>query len=240
MNKIFGYARISTKQQNIERQVRNILTEYKEAKIIREVYTGKTNQRPDFEKLLKTVQEGDTIVFDSVSRMSRNAREGFELYKKLYSKGVNLVFLKEHHIDTATYRKELEKQLNLTVSTDDEATDNLMKGILTALNEYIMNLAERQIYLAFEQSQKEVDDLRQRTKEGIETARRNGKQIGGHKQGVKMVTKKEAPVKEIIKKYSKDFEGSLKDTEIIAMINGRKDLHISRPTYYKYKKSLMQ
>ena len=63
-----------------------------------------------------------------------------------------------------------------------------MNSIIEALNDYIMSLAKRQIQLAFIQSQKEVDDLHQRTKEGIETARRNGKQIGqltGNKLNIK-------------------------------------------------------
>ena len=47
-----------------------------------------------------------------------------------------------------------------------------MKSILDALNDYILTLAKKQIQLAFIQSQKEVDDLYQRTREGIETARR--------------------------------------------------------------------
>lgn len=239
MNMVYGYCRISTPKQNIERQVRNILTEYPQAKIIKEVYTGKTAQRPEFDKLLKRLQTGDTVVFDSVSRMSRNAIEGFELYKNLFEKGINLVFLKEHHIDTTTYRKELERQISLNISTSDEATDKLMTTILQALNTYIMHLAERQIYLAFDQSEKEVQDLRERTREGIETARRNGKQIGGHKEGVKLVIKKEAPIKELIKKHSKTFGGSLKDNEVIAVINSVDGLHIARNTYYKYKADLM-
>ena len=107
MERIWGYARISTKKQNIERQVRNILAFNPLAVIIQETYTGRNSSRPKFEKLLKTIRTGDTIIFDSVSRMSRNAHEGFTLYQELYSKGVNLVFLKERHIDSETYRKEL-------------------------------------------------------------------------------------------------------------------------------------
>lgn len=236
--KIYGYARISTKKQNIERQVRNIQAEYKEAVIVREVYTGTSLSRPEFERLLKQVKKGDTIIFDSVSRMSRNAQEGFALYKELYSRGVDLVFLKEPHINTATYRNELTKQININVNTGDNATDTLMKSIIEALNTYILNLAEKQIALAFAQAEKEVEDLRQRTREGIETARRAGKQIGGHKAGIKLVIKKEAPVKALIRKHSRDFDGSLKDCEVIAIINATQGLHVARNTYYKYKRAL--
>ena len=141
-------------------------------------------------------------------------------------------------INTDTYRKELEKQINLTVSTGDKATDELINTIFDALNKYVLNLAERQIALAFEQSQKEVDDLRQRTKEGIETARLNGKQIGGHKEGAKIVVKKRKPICDLIRKYSKNFDGNLNDKEVIAIFNGTDGLKISRNTYYKYKKEI--
>lgn len=240
MEMIFGYVRISTDKQNIERQVRNITAEYPQAKIIREVYTGKTNNRPEFNKLLKRLQSGDTIVFDSVSRMSRNAEEGIALYEELYSKGINLIFLKEPLINTETYKKTLqEKQISLNLSCGDEATDKLMNTIIEALNDYVMTLARKQIQLAFIQSQKEVDDLRKRTSEGIETAKRNGKQIG-QREGAKLNVKKEAPIKELMLKYSKSFNGNLKDNEVIALINASKDLSVSRPTYYKYKADLFR
>ena len=234
---IFGYARISTNSQNIERQVRNIVKDYPDVKIYKEAFTGKVLARPEFDRLLARVKAGDTIVFDSVSRMSRNAEEGFKLYKELYEKGVNLVFLKEHHIDTDTYKKELDRQLP-EVSTGNADADMLVKGIIDALNTYILNLAEKQIRLAFEQSQKEVDDLRQRTREGLETARRNGKQIGGHKTGVHLKIKKKKPVQELILKHSRDFNGTLKDAEVMALINATKGLHVASNTYYKYKKEL--
>ena len=101
MNRYVGYARISTPQQSIERQIRNILAAYPQSEIIREVFTGtKFQGRREFEKLLKKLNAGDTIIFDSVSRMSRDAEEGFTMYEDLFSKGINLVFLKEPHIKT--------------------------------------------------------------------------------------------------------------------------------------------
>ena len=169
--------------------------------------------------------------------MSRNAEEGFALYKELYGRGVELVFLKEHHIDTATYRQELQKQLEISVSSGDEATDELMQGIIASLNRYIMNLAQRQIQLAFQQSQKEVDDLRQRTREGIETARRNGKQIG-QKTGRTLHVKKKAPIQKMILEYSRTFGGPFRDNQVINIINSCGMFRISRNIYYKYKREL--
>lgn len=223
---IYGYTRISTGTQNIERQIRNIRKAYPTAKIIQEVYTGtKTEGRKEFEKLLRIVDKGDTIVFDSVSRMSRNADVGFEIYQKLYSDGIELVFLKEPHINTTTYKKALSNNIQMTGTKTDI--------ILKAVNEYLMELAKEQILIAFEQSEKEVQDLHQRTKEGIETARLKGKQIG-RKAGTKLDTKKSKNTKPLIKKYSKFFDGTLKDKEVIKLLG------IAPNTYYKYKRELYE
>ena len=103
---VYGYCRISTPQQNIERQVRNISDAYPSAHIVREVYTGTASQgRRELDKLLHVVQAGDTIVFDSVSRMSRSAEEGCALYEALYNRGVTLCFLKEPHINAPVRRR---------------------------------------------------------------------------------------------------------------------------------------
>ena len=246
MSKIYGYCRISTPQQNIERQVRNIIKFFPDAMIIQETFTGSKFQgRKELDKLVKSVKVGDTIIFDSVSRMSRNADDGFKLYQELYNNGVELIFLKEPHINTSTYRKILqEKKISLTLNSGDEAIDALIKSILDALNDYILTLARRQIQLAFEQSQKEVEDLHQRTRDGIETARRNGKQIT-QKSGAKLKIRKKFPVQQLILKYSKDFRGTNSDREVIAIINMTADLneksrklHVSPNTYYKYKSEL--
>lgn len=225
MNKIYGYVRISTHKQNIERQVRNIKTAFPTAIIIKEIYTGTRFQgRNELNKLLRLVEHGNIIVFDSVSRMSRDTDEGFRLYEELFYKGIQLVFLKEPHINTEVYRKAIRNQIQLTGTKADI--------ILEAVNKYLMELAKEQIRIAFEQAEKEVQDLRQRTKEGIETARINGKQIG-QTSGSKLTTKKSVLAKEMIQKYSRDFEGSLNDVECIRMIG------IARGSYYKYKRELL-
>ncbi len=221
---IYGYARISTPKQNVERQIRNILKCCPDAIIKQEVYTGtKTDGRKVFEQLLKIVSAGDTIIFDSVSRMSRNAETGFQVYQELYEKGVELVFLKEPHINTETYKKALSHNIAMTGTKTDI--------ILKAINEYLMELSKEQIIIAFAQAEKEVSDLHQRTKEGIETAKRNGKQIGRQK-GTKIITKKCLKAKQEILKHSKDFGGTLSDVDCIRLLG------ISRNSFYKYKSEL--
>ena len=229
---VFGYARISTSKQNILRQVRNIQAADNTAVIVRETFTGtKFQGRTELDKLLSKIKQGDTIIFDSVSRMSRNAEEGFTLYDVLFHKGINLIFLKEPHINTDTYRQAIENKLQIAFDSGDEATDELMTGIVESLNKYIMRLAQKQIQLAFSQSEKEVKDLHQRTREGIVTAKLNGKRIGQPK-GVKLTTKKSIEAKAKIKKYNAAFGGTLNNEDTWKLVG------ISKMTFYKYKSEL--
>ena len=220
----YGYVRISTPKQNIQRQIRNIQQHYLAAVIVQEIYTGaKVQGRKELEKILQKIRSGDWIIFDSVSRMSRDAQEGYALYEKLFYLGVELIFLKEPHINSEVYRKAMRNQIQLTGTKADI--------ILEAVNVYLMELAKEQIRIAFEQAEKEVADLRQRTKEGLVTARLAGKRIG-IPAGTKIITNKSVEAKEKIKKYSKDFDGTLNDKDCIKLIG------ISRTSYYKYKREL--
>ena len=231
---IYGYCRISRKTMNIERQVRNILNAYPSAHIVKEAFTGtKIEGRKELDKLLKIVKSGETIVFDSASRMSRNQEEAIALYEELFNKNINLIFLKEPHINTDTFKRALENQIELNLNTGNEATDTFINGIIEALNKYTIDLAKEQIKLVFAQAQKEVDDLHQRTVEGLLTAKMNGKRIGNEK-GAKLTTKKSINAKEIIKKYSKDFEGTLEDKDVITLAGS------SRNSYYKYKREIRE
>ena len=224
-NKVYGYCRVSTMKQSIERQIRNVKESYPDAVIVTDEYTGTKLDRPGWTKLYEQLKSGDTVVFDQVSRMSRDADEGFRVYEDLYNMGVNLIFLKEPHINTETYKKAMETGVPMTGTNVD--------FILEGVNKYLLSLAKEQIRLAFDMAEKEVEDLHQRTREGIETARLNGKQIGQPK-GAKLTTKKSIEAKEIIRKRSKDFNGDLSDLEVMKLAG------IARGTYYKYKRELKQ
>jgi len=221
--RIYGYCRVSRKEQSIERQIRNIKAEYPSAVILEEAYTGTKMDRPVWSKLYNKVKSGDSIIFDSVSRMARNATEGVQIYFELYENGIQLTFLKEHYIDTEIYRENMRDKIELRGTDEDE----IFKG----LNNYFRKLAERQIRIAFEQAEKEVEDLHQRTREGLVTARLKGKQIG-QRPGIKLKIKKKKPAMEKIKKYSKSFDGSLTDVECMKLVG------ISKNTYYRYKAEL--
>lgn len=247
----FFYARVSTKQQKLERQEENFRRAYPDIELIKDgrkknlyedKYTGTTNNREDWQKLRRRIRKGDTIVFDSVSRMSRNAKEGVETYMSLFYKGINLVFLKESTINTDVYRAELAKSLyiaklaNKEDNTEDKDYINIfLAQLVEALNELLRNLATAQIEKAFEQAEKEVMDLRQRTSEGMQRAIAKG-HIPGQKKGngAKKATMKFADNKVLIIKLSKDFDGDMCDREVM------EQLKLSRNTFYKYKKIIKE
>lgn len=218
---LYGYVRVSTMRQKVQRQIDNIKAVYPEAVIVAEKHTGTTVDRPEFNKLIKNLKANDTVVFDSVSRMSRTAAEGFQLYKDLYEKGINLVFLKEPTINTEVFRSTAQVALT---GTD---ADCIIEGV----NKYLMLLAERQIQIAFDQAEKEVEDLHQRISEGLTQAKLNGSQVGREK-GRTYETKKSRDMKQKILKMSKDFEGTMNDKEVMEVLN------IARNSYYKYKAQL--
>ena len=182
---------------------------------------------------MRIVKPGDKIVFDSVSRMSGNADEGCEIYESLYNKEVSLEFLQERDVNTEVFKQALNNQISIHMATGNAATDQFVNAIIEALNQYTIALAKQQVRIKFEQSEKEVTDLRQRTKEGIETARLNGSQIG-HLEGTKLVVKKAVEAKKIIQQHSKDFEGTLDDKLCMKLAA------VSRNSFYKYKKELRE
>ena len=245
MSKTYGYARISRKTQNIERQVRNIQQYAPDAIIYQEAYTGRQVNRPKFQELLKKVKPGDTVIFDSVSRMSRDASAGIQLYFDLYDKHVTLIFLKEQHISTTSYERASKAAgINLDLK-EDNPEQTLVYDIISAINKFMVAKVKDDIAEAFRQSEKEVADLRQRTSEGLQTVKeRNerikaGLEVGeikpvGHEEGTKLNTKKAQRAKADIIRLSRDFNGTLKDSDCM------KCCEISRNTYYRLKRELRQ
>lgn len=240
---IYGYARVSTAKQKIERQIENIRSKAPEAVIIEETYTGTKMDRPKWNRLYKKLQAGDTVIFDEVSRMSRNADEGFTVYQDLYSRGVNLLFIKEPYINTDIYKDAAQRRIEATVTTGNKATDTFTASILEAVNNLLMDLAKQQIEAAFSQAQAEVDHLHQRTSEGIREAKRryyteetegrpHEKNLPGRQTGSTITTKKSIESKDLILKYSRRYNGSLNDTDTMKMVN------LARNTFYKYLREL--
>ena len=230
MAKIYGYARVSTAKQILQRQIDNIKQFNDKAIIFTEKYTGtKISGRQELEKLLKKVKKGDTIIFDSVSRMSRNAQEGIDLYFNLYDKGINLIFLKERYIDTQAYKDAIEKSGISVDIENNTAEGELVTDIIKAINKFMRVKVADDILKAFEQAEKEVVDLRERIKEGIAKSPKTQ----GIDEGTKLITKKSIEMKEKMHRQIKEFGGTETDIQFIS------DNNISRNTFYKYKKELL-
>ena len=98
--KIYGYCRVSTTKQSLKRQIETIRELYPDAVIVTDKTTGRNFDRPGWLKLYKQLEPGTTVVFDEVSRMSRDATEGFQIYQELFERGVNLIFVACKRLNT--------------------------------------------------------------------------------------------------------------------------------------------
>ena len=97
---IYGYARVSTADQNLDRQ-RDALYQYGVKHLYCEKISGTKRNRPELDQMLGVLKEGDTIVIESLSRLGRSVKHLAELMELLNEKGVRLVSLKET-IDTTS------------------------------------------------------------------------------------------------------------------------------------------
>ncbi|EOP73117.1 hypothetical protein KOW_00527 [Bacillus cereus VDM006] len=95
-----AYARVSTDQQNLDRQV-HALTVAGYDKLITEKYTGTAKHREGIDKLMEVARKGDTIIVESISRLGRNTLDILELIQHFTNEGIHLISLKEN-FDTAT------------------------------------------------------------------------------------------------------------------------------------------
>lgn len=121
-----GYARVSTQDQNLDRQLDNLRAAGCE-RIFNEKMTGTKSDRPELKTMLMTLRSGDVLVIDSFSRLSRSTKDLLQLVEQLTSMGVHLVSLKEN-LDTTT------------------ATGKLMLTMLSALSQFERDLiAERTV-----------------------------------------------------------------------------------------------
>ncbi|MBR0484483.1 MAG: recombinase family protein [Oscillospiraceae bacterium] len=233
--KIYGYCRVSTRKQSIERQIANIKLKFPDAEIFREVGTGTKNTsdvRPVWNRLKEKIRQDlssglkTVIVFDSVSRMSRNADEGIADYMELYELGTELIFLTESYVNTSVYRNALQNQVGMT----DSSVDLILQGI----NAYLKEVAAEQIRIAFHQSEKEVTDLHQRVSGGMRSSGAAEK-IRKSRTGKKFITEKSITAKLKILESAFPFnEHGLSDKDCMKLAG------CSPNSYYRYKAELKE
>jgi len=131
-NFIFGYARVSTENQNLDRQI-DALNKYGVNHIYNEKLTGTKRDRPELAKMLDRMTGGDTVVIESLSRLGRSTKDLIELIELFQSKGVNLVSLKEA-IDTNTSTGKLLFNLMSAIAQfeRDVIADRTSEGLKAA------------------------------------------------------------------------------------------------------------
>lgn len=241
---IYGYIRVSTKHQDISRQRINILKLYPDAIIYEEKHSGGDYSGcVELDKLLKVVKRGDTIVFDSVSRFSRDNVTGPQEYKRLFKEDVNLVFLNEPYINTENYRKALEVAI--------PRTGTFIDPIIEGIEEALIQLAEKQVQEAFDQANKELMDIRKRTSQALQLKIAENKNLPddqkiriGTQKGDTFTTKKKVIAMERIRDGIKnDYPDEVIMNNIAGdlkkLLPDSKCKDISRNTYYNYKREVL-
>ena len=131
-NYTFGYARVSTEQQNLDRQL-DALQKYGCDTIYNEKMTGTKRDRPELEKMLDRMTEGDTVVIESLSRLGRSTKDLIELTEMFEQKGDHLVSMKES-IDTSTSTGKLLFTLMSAIAQfeRDVIADRTREGLKSA------------------------------------------------------------------------------------------------------------
>ncbi|HDX9580733.1 TPA: recombinase family protein [Bacillus pseudomycoides] len=153
-HKKFGYVRVSSKDQNEERQIQNMKDlGIEDRDIFIDKESGKNMERENYQMLKRLVRTGDTIVFDSLTRLGRNMNDTLEEFRYYEKHRVNLEFIKEPYINV-NYTGE---------STNDVIQSAIQKATLTILSAF---------------AEKERIDIKQRQAEGIALARKQGKHLG--------------------------------------------------------------
>ncbi|MDC2867297.1 recombinase family protein [Bacillus sp. BP-3] len=153
-HKKFGYVRVSSRDQNEERQIQNMKDlGIEDRDIFIDKESGKNMERESYQMLKRLVRTGDTIVFDSLTRLGRNMNDTLEEFRYYEKHKVNLQFIKEPYINV-NYTGE---------STNDVIQSAIQKATLTILSAF---------------AEKERIDIKQRQAEGIALARKQGKHLG--------------------------------------------------------------
>ena len=225
MAKEFGYCSSGCTRPQFEKQIDNINSRYPNAIIIKEVYSSKVSDRTELHKLLSKLENGDILIINSLDRLSRDSEEVLSYYKILAERGVKLIFLHQPYMNTEVYASAYEDMISRASDSDKEV-----------IRESLYRLIEEQISRILEQSWEELQQRRGHMRESYEQARKEAKQEGPGK-GKKYESRKSFMVKELIRKYNQNFDGSMNDVQTMEQI--RNDMGtLSRNTYYKYKKEL--
>lgn len=100
---LIGYARVSTTDQNLNRQLDAIIAAGVDKRnIYQEKLSGTKRNRPELDRMIAELQQGDTVIISELTRLSRSTQDLFEISQLIESKGANIKSLKESWLDTTT------------------------------------------------------------------------------------------------------------------------------------------
>ena len=217
----FGYLRISTKEasdkQSFARQIKGLENYAKTNSIeytlqLKDDITGSTFDRPEWKRLEKIIQSGDTIVFKEISRFTREAEIGYKKYMELMEKGINLIFIDNPTVSTSYIR-------NLTKIAEGQSlvTKTALEGTIKLL-----------LIVELDRVEQEREIIVQRIKQGMEASTKKP----GRKSGTKEKLTKE--LEEDIRDYIKN--GVAKG---IKQIDLMKKHSVSRNTLKSYVREML-
>lgn len=137
-----GYTRVSSEDQNLDRQLDGIAVD----KVFADKVSGKNTQRPKLDELLDYVRDGDTVVVHSMDRLARNLDDLRQLVRDLTGRGVRVEFVKE----------------NLTFTGDDSPMATLLLSIMGSFAEFERALIR----------ERQMEGIAQAKKRGVYTGRK--------------------------------------------------------------------
>ncbi|GGE53420.1 DNA recombinase [Pullulanibacillus camelliae] len=160
---IFGYARVSSKSQNLSRQLKE-LEEYGCDRIYQEKQSGKNFERPIYKEMRSKMRFGDVLVVHDLSRFGRNKQEIRDEWKALIEEEIDIVVLNMPILDTRKYRE--------------------LEGVGQLVSDLVLTLLSWMV-------DEERERIRTAQREGIEIAKKQGKFQGGKKRYHKEATGKD-------------------------------------------------
>ena len=173
MGRLFGYLRISTKEerrkQKFTRQehaLKSWCTENNEEIPERRMYRGKSFNRASWKEMEQDVQAGDTIIFKDICRFTRERDNGYKKYMELLNRGIELIFLDNPTLNTE-YIKSMQN------SAEKMKRENIVGGMTL---EFVIRLL---LVTELDKAEKERETTVKRIKDGIAASdKKSGRKIG--------------------------------------------------------------
>lgn len=123
-----GYVRVSSLDQNPDRQIEDLKAQQVE-KIFMDKVSGKNTDRPELQKMLSFIREGDTLIVHSLDRLARNLADLLTMVQELTDRGVSVVFMNE--------------RLSFDAGADASPTSKLMLSMIGAFAEFERSMIRR-------------------------------------------------------------------------------------------------